>query len=97
MKKGLPSMSDKELDELFRQINENPEISYQSKDWERMKVQLDHVSPSRRIKSHGLGNNGWLAGILVLMIFLGAGLGWNYWKGGQDKIGSMATEETDPI
>jgi hypothetical protein len=95
MKKELPSMSDKELDDLFRQINENPEISYQSGDWERMKVQLDQYSPGSRIKSQGHGYKGWLVGLLVLTIFFGAGLGWNYWKDGQDEIRSMATEKTN--
>ena len=83
-------MNDKELDDFFRKRAEQPDIPYREEDWEKLKAKLQHPATSGGTNGSGRNNNGWLIGLLALMILTGAGLGWNYFTSASKNTGIRA-------
>ena len=83
-------MNDKELDDFFRKRAEQPDIPYREEDWEKLKAKLQHPATSGGTNGSGRNNNGWLIGLLALMILTGAGLGWNYFTSASKNTGIKA-------
>ena len=81
-------MNDNELDDFFRNKAEQPEIVYQPEDWDKLKALLEQSSPAGGKNGSARINNGWLLGLLALVIITGTGLGWNYLKSGEEKEAS---------
>src|SRR5690554_4055591 len=80
-------MNDNELDDFFRDRAKQPDILYQPEDWEKLKGLLERTSPGAENGPARI-NNGWRWGLLTLVIITGAGLGWNYFKSGEENQGA---------
>lgn len=83
-------MNDKELDDFFRKRAAQPDIPYREEDWEKLKTKLEHPASSGGTNGSGRNNNGWLIGLLALLILTGFYLGWNYLAFGPENRGIEA-------
>lgn len=78
MRKEQREMSDKELDDFFRKITEDPEIPYHPEDWDRMKAMLELHAAQGKVNGSKFWHNGLFMVLLGLMVLTGIGLGWKY-------------------
>ncbi|MDN3667782.1 hypothetical protein QWY93_00305 [Echinicola jeungdonensis] len=72
-------MSDKELDELFRQKVEEADIPFVPGDWDKMKQKLQSPSPGH----NGVPwyKNNLFRSLSAIILLGGAWLAWNFWDG----------------
>ncbi|AWW32389.1 hypothetical protein DN752_20830 [Echinicola strongylocentroti] len=89
MKKDWRNMSDKELDDFFKQQSEQPDIPFVPEDWDKMKRQLASSSANGAARPWYKRGGMWL-GPLLLLLLVG---GWMTWSLGDFENESIGTVE----
>ncbi|QDH80019.1 hypothetical protein FKX85_13645 [Echinicola soli] len=88
MKKDWRNMSDKELDDFFKQQSEQPDIPFVPDDWEKMKQQLSPSSVNGALRPWYKRRGMWW-GPLLLLLMIGGWMVWSHANLGNEPSGSI--------